>query len=381
LEKDFLLACRKGEDPAKIEAIESQLPEEAVHLKGKVLRSLAIRGGERSLHFAILALRNQLELMRIFVEEEEIAEHSLLKCLEPLHEVFAKIKHVDGNDYCYLLYALHTNYAGHSEIQIELSKMMIQAGVKQGVLTTRNIGYNLLGTGYIEKKEFVAARETLMAYGELLLNEGAPASDFKFVLDPLIKLGKASPGGANFEAFMEMKAKMYESLRIISWKMKSEIPAILEEKSLQSQSESTQDDSDLSTEQALEKTRHLLELVCRIAIADGELDDAEVHDLSETALACCAHLNLPASASQRILDEMLDWLGTWRQALEYDSKKFLQQNEREFKERVKVVDHECTDSEKLQILRLCNILAKSDGSIDQSEEILLNYLKEGLTLA
>jgi len=41
---------------------------------------------------------------------------------------------------------------------------------------------------------------------------------------------------------------------------------------------------------------------------------------------------------------------------------------------------QCSDGEKRQIVRLCQIVAASDGVVEESEQNLLDALKKGLIL-
>ena len=379
LEKDFLLACRKEVvDVATIEIIESKIPDHAFSLKGKVLRKLAtISPINRGQLFALRALKHQLKVARVLVEDEELKEDTILEYLEPLREYYGDGKRLDGSDYCFLLSAISKNFPDNEPLQLVVAKYMINAGMKQGVRFTRNLGYNILGLSYIRMNKLEEARSTLIHYGEILLNEGAAAKDFKFVLEPLLKLGKAYPDGDNFSAFMEMKSKMYESLRIISSKLKSEILEGFQSEDFPVELSRVEDQA-LDAER-LERTHDLLELVCRIAIADGELDDNEIYDLSETALACCLHLNLPAS--QSVLDNMMNQLNGWREELVKDKEMFLEKNRTDFENRVQNVDRVCNDAEKRQVIRLCKILAKSDGTVDSNEQELIDRLEEGLVIS
>ena len=123
---------------------------------------------------------------------------------------------------------------------------------------------------------------------------------------------------------------------------------------------------------------NLLKLVSRIAIADGDLDEAEIHDLSETALACGAHLNLTVSAE--VMEEMMGWLNVWKSNLEEDKEAFMAENTVEFERTIEEVNVQCSDGEKRQIVRLCQIVAASDGVVEESEQNLLDALKKGLIL-
>jgi len=176
-----------------------------------------------------------------------------------------------------------------------------------------------------------------------------------------------------------LKVKMYESLRIISWNLKSEVSKVLSDVL-------SLDDLKITSDVEVEKNgaseiqmmMNLLKLVCRIAIADGDLDHAEIHDLSETALACGAHLNL--NVSSEILDEMMSWLGDWQSKIEEDREAFMTENTVEFERTVEEVNLQCSDNEKRQIVRLCQIVAASDGVVLQSEKSLLDTLKKGLII-
>jgi len=74
-------------------------------------------------------------------------------------------------------------------------------------------------------------------------------------------------------------------------------------------------------------------------------------------------------------------LNGWREELEKDKEIFLEKNRLDFENRVQHVDRICNDAEKRQIIRLCKILAKSDGAVDPSEQELLDCLDKGLVFS
>ena len=257
--------------------------------------------------------------------------------------------------------------------------MMIEAGKSQGVRFTRNLGYHHLGMNLIKLEQWEKAEEILTEYGDVLLNEGAAATDFKFVLEPLLVLGSSAPGDNDFKAFLSLKVKMYESLRIISWNLKSEVSKVLSDGLSLDDLKITSDVEAMKNGASeIQMMMNLLKLVCRIAIADGDLDQAEIHDLSETALACGAHLNL--TVSSEVLEEMMGWLVDWKSKLDEDREAFMTENTVEFERTVEEVNLQCSDNEKRQIARLCQIVAASDGVVLQSEQSLLDALKKGLII-
>ena len=281
-----------------------------------------------------------------------------------------------------MLNVIRKNFPDDPEVQLAVPRMMIEAGKCQGVRFTRNSGYHWLAMNHIELKQFDKAEKILNEYGDLLLNEGAAASEFQYVLKPLLSLGASDPSGDGFKAFFALKLKMYESLRIISWNLKSEISKVLSDDfSMEHLS-----GSDLKISSEVERNAstgtlmmmNLLKLVSRIAIADGDLDEAEIHDLSETALACGAHLNLTVSAE--VMEEMMGWLNVWKSNLEEDKEAFMAENTVEFERTIEEVNVQCSDGEKRQIVRLCQIVAASDGVVEESEQNLLDALKKGLIL-
>jgi len=385
LEKDFILACRsRVGSTVAIEEIEAKIPVNEVELKGKVLRKLAsMPDYERSQEFSFAAIRHQMLLMRVVTSEEvELDGSTLLIHLQLLHDRFGSVRDREGTNYCFLLNVIRKNFPDDPEVQLAVPRMMIEAGKCQGVRFTRNSGYHWLAMNHIELKQFDKAEKILNEYGDLLLNEGAAASEFQYVLKPLLSLGASDPSGDGFKAFFALKLKMYESLRIISWNLKSEISKVLSDDfSMEHLS-----GSDLKISSEVERNAstgtlmmmNLLKLVSRIAIADGDLDEAEIHDLSETALACGAHLNLTVSAE--VMEEMMGWLNVWKSNLEEDKEAFMAENTVEFERTIEEVNVQCSDGEKRQIVRLCQIVAASDGVVEESEQNLLDALKKGLIL-
>ena len=381
LEKDFILACRSSEGAVTaIEEIEAKIPDDEVALKGKVLRKLSsLDNYARGQEFCLAALRHQIRVMLVVTEEDEINDSNLLTHLGLLHDALGSVRDREGMNYCVLLNVIRENFPDNSEVQLVVPRMMIEAGKSQGVRFTRNLGYHHLGKNLIELKQWDEAEEILTEYGDVLLDEGAAAKDFQYVLEPLLVLGASDPSDNNFKAFLSLKVKMYESLRIISWNLKSEVSKVLSDVL-------SLDDLKITSDVEVEKNgaseiqmmMNLLKLVCRIAIADGDLDHAEIHDLSETALACGAHLNL--NVSSEILDEMMSWLGDWQSKIEEDREAFMTENTVEFERTVEEVNLQCSDNEKRQIVRLCQIVAASDGVVLQSEKSLLDTLKKGLII-
>ena len=381
LEKDFILACRRSEGATKaIEEIEAKIPDDEVELKGKVLRKLSsLDKYARGQEFCLAALKHQISVMRVVTEEDEINDANLLTHAGLLHDALGSVRDREGTNYCFLLNVIRKNFPDNSEVQLAVPRMMIEAGKSQGVPFTRNLGYHHLGMNLIKLEQWEKAEEILTEYGDVLLNEGAAATDFKFVLEPLLVLGSSAPGDNDFKAFLSLKVKMYESLRIISWNLKSEVSKVLSDGLSLDDLKITSDVEAMKNGASeIQMMMNLLKLVCRIAIADGDLDQAEIHDLSETALACGAHLNL--TVSSEVLEEMMGWLVDWKSKLDEDREAFMTENTVEFERTVEEVNLQCSDNEKRQIARLCQIVAASDGVVLQSEQSLLDALKKGLII-
>ena len=66
----------------------------------------------------------------------------------------------------------------------------------------------------------------------------------------------------------------------------------------------------------------------------------------------------------------------WKKESENDPEGFLDSNKRGFKQVAQQIDDECSNTEKRQILRLCNLVAKADGKIDCAERELLDIANE-----
>ena len=114
-----------------------------------------------------------------------------------------------------------------------------------------------------------------------------------------------------------------------------------------------------------------------MALADGVLDDHEIHDLGETALACCIHLGVQSKSN--VLHEMNAWLEEWRMRLDENREAFMEENVEEFARTSREINRICTPGEKRQILRLCYIIAKADGVIDENEQQLLDVANENIS--
>ncbi len=194
LEKDFILACRRSEGATKaIEEIEAKIPDDEVELKGKVLRKLSsLDNYARGQEFCLAALKHQLSVMRVVTEEVEINDANLLTHACLLHDALGSVRDREGTNYCFLLNVIRKNFPDNSEVQLAVPRMMIEAGKSQGVRFTRNLGYHHLGMNLIKLEQWEKAEEILTEYGDVLLNEGAAATDFQYVLEPLLVLGVVS---------------------------------------------------------------------------------------------------------------------------------------------------------------------------------------------
>ena len=388
-ERDFILACRGAGDTAELERIVVAIPEGGEHeLKGKILRNLASREGyDKSRDFALQSLQHQVDMMHLRDPGELVNEGNMMNWVEELHETFGSRKHDEGNHYCHMLGALLTNFGQQSDMKLTLSEFMILSGMKQGMKSTRNRGYSAKAEALIAQGKFEAAQKVLEEYGAALLNEGMPSSEFKFLLRGLLVLGKSN--GEDYSAYFNLKTKMYESLRILSTSLKSEVgelfgQAMGKDEALPLPNELNEElrqaeISDVSSpEHQTNMVTDLLNLLARIAISDGSLDESEVHDLGETALACCIHLGV--TSPQMVIDELNAWLMDWRGQVEKDQDAFLRDNVRDFVETAKKIDAECSVGEKRQVLRLCNIVAMADGVLEENEKQLLELAEEHIVL-
>ena len=115
-----------------------------------------------------------------------------------------------------------------------------------------------------------------------------------------------------------------------------------------------------------EMVNSMLNVLARMAIADGVLDDHEIHDLGETAIACCIHLGVKSSS--KVLEVLNGWLDDWKEKMEENREEFMLENTEEFGRITREINRNCTPSEKRQILRLCQIIAASDGDVEEHEQ-------------
>ena len=115
-------------------------------------------------------------------------------------------------------------------------------------------------------------------------------------------------------------------------------------------------------------------MLARLAISDGELTDDEVHDLGEMAIAICLHMHL--DSSEEVIATMNENLLRLKKESENNRESFQDSNKRGFKQVAQQIDDECLNTEKRQILRLCNLVAKADGKIHQTERELLEIAND-----
>lgn len=403
LEFDFLESLGREQKDAKqhdeSSAIEKlvntlngfeQLDDRLIVLKGKALRNLANRPkSTRSEAFLLRAIEHQLDVMHMRDMGEVVTLESIFDSLENLHEVLGTRRHKEGANYCFLLGAAANQIAQTPEGKTKLSQWMIEAGERHHMKFTRNRGLSLKAQRLIELKRFDEALKTLLLYGRLLLKEGADATDFKFPLKGLLELGQSN--GEDYSGYFKMMSEMYESLRIVSKRLKMDLGKMLDKspeylddlealsssKLLGSFSEEDPQSQRGTTE--MHVVNHLLDLLARIAISDGELTDDEIHDLGEMALAICLHMHL--DSSEEVVATMNGNLLQWKKESENDREGFLESNKRGFKQVAQQIDNECSNTEKRQILRLCNLVATSDGEIDLAERELLGIAKASILVA
>lgn len=358
-----------------------QLDDRLSVLNGKALRNLANRQkSTRSEGFLFRAIEHQLDVMHMRDSGEVVSRENVFDCLETLHEVLGSRRHKEGANYCFLLGAAAKQIADTPVGKSTLSQWMIEAGERQQMKFTRNLGLSLKAQGLTELQRFDEALETLLQYGRLLLEEGAHATDFKFPLKGLLELGQAN--GEDYSGYFKMMSEMYESLRILSKNLKMDLgrmlnksPEYLDELEASTSLKPSGSFSDEASQSHLRTTEirvvnHLLDLLARLAISDGELTDDEVHDLGEMAVAICLYMHL--DSSEEVIATMNGNLLRWKKESENDRESFRDANKRAFKQVAQQIDDECSYTEKQQILRLCNLVAKADGKIDREERELLD---------
>lgn len=384
LDRDFSMSCSQG-NLTEIQRIAEVLAEredaKTQNLKGRVLRKLAgWRGYERSDEYLMKAIEHQLEIMQLRNSEESIHSSNMFDEIQVLQDIFSKQRHAEGNNYCFLLGALTQRVQSDAQRQIQLGGWMIESGERQGVQFTRNWGYSTKAEGFILAGLFDDADETYERYGEVLLSEGATANHFQHVLVGLLKLGKARGGGNGYLSYFKLKERMYESLRIISFSLKEEVRELfgetLPEEAIPSKEQEGASPQADSREN--EMVDSMLNVLARMAIADGVLDDHEIHDLGETAIACCIHLGVKSSS--KVLEVLNGWLDDWKEKMEENREEFMLENTEEFGRITREINRNCTPSEKRQILRLCQIIAASDGDVEEHEQHLLDLAKENISV-
>ena len=171
---------------------------------------------------------------------------------------------------------------------------------------------------------------------------------------------------------------MYESLRIISSSLKDEVAELFGDslpEGKMAMDNSDAGDVEFADERENEMVRNMLQVLARMALADGVLDDHEIHDLGETALACCIHLGVQSKSN--VLHEMNAWLEEWRIVSMKPRLSWRKMWKNSHGRRGK--SSHLHTSEKRQILRLCYIIAKADGVIDENEQQLLDVANDNIS--
>ena len=123
---------------------------------------------------------------------------------------------------------------------------------------------------------------------------------------------------------------MYESLRIISFSLKEEVRELFGE-TLPKEAVPSKEQEGASSQvdgRENEMVNSMLNVLARMAIADGVLDDHEIHDLGETAIACCIHLGVKSSS--KVLEVLNGWLDDWKEKMEENREEFMLENTEEF---------------------------------------------------
>ena len=381
LDRDFSIGCGEG-NVKEIERVAETLLKrndaEASNLRGRAFRKLAAwKGYERGQEFLMRAIEHQLSIMHLRDSDEPLDPAEVLSHMQVLQDIFGRQRHPEGNNHCFLLGALTQHVRSDAQRQVQLGDWMIEAGERQGVKFTRNWGYSLKAEGLISLGNFQESEETYENYGDALLSEGAPGSEFQFVLAGLLKLGKVQ---GSFASYFKLKEKMYESLRIISSSLKDEVAELFGDalpEGKMAMDNSDAGDVEFADERENEMVRNMLQVLARMALADGVLDDHEIHDLGETALACCIHLGVQSKSN--VLHEMNAWLEEWRMRLDENREAFMEENVEEFARTSREINRICTPGEKRQILRLCYIIAKADGVIDENEQQLLDVANDNIS--
>lgn len=369
-----------GELIAKLEGLLDEVrrvhADESLPLEGEILRHLALKVSgtdlKRKHAYAVEAL--QFEARRIGVDNtaaldpnpswDEVMElvNAMLTVDRPTSDFNFTLSRLRDVAYEEKEYDLVIELSRKAE---EMSKVLSD---KQGMILAKSFH----GAALFRKKEFEASLAVYRGYSEFLMEEGRPKEDFRWPLEGILR-NVESLGCP--EVFLDEMKGLYSHLKFISQEMKEEAfwSPISDDRLLGDLIPGTINAEPMvrteAGEEQREKARAILEVLSCIAMADGEFEEHEYHDLEESATALAVCLNLPdqliREESKTVANRIKSMGGdlrmkTFEAALD------------------KVASG--ADGRKFQraVVQLCWDMAYSDGVLEPEERVYLDKAKAQL---
>lgn len=351
-------------------------PDHSLPLEGEVLRHLALKTSAEELRqkhaFAVEAL--QFEARRIGVELTAVEDAN-----PTWDEVMGMIDAMlSANrptaDFNFTLSRLRDvayeekEYDRVLELADLAETMSRSLSDKQGMILAKSYR----GAALFRKKEHQKSLKVYREYSEFLMEEGRPKEDFKWPLEGILRNVEALNCP---EVFLEEMKSLYAHLKFISQEMKEEPfwSPISDERLLGDLIPGAVNAEPMirmeAGEEQREKAMAIMEVLSCIAMADGEFEEHEYHDLKESATALAVCLNLP---DRLIRDESKRVANRIKSMSPFDRKEVFQDALR------KVASGE--DGRRFQraVVQLCWDMAYADGILEDSEREYLDIAKEML---
>ena len=351
-------------------------PDQSLPLEGEILRHLALKVSgtdlKRKHAYAVEAL--QFEARRIGVDNAAVLDPnpSWDEVMELVNAMLTEDR--PTSDFNFTLSRLRDVAYEEKEydLVIELSRkaeeMSKVLSDKQGMILAKSFH----GAALFRKKEFEASLAIYRGYSEFLMEEGRPKEDFRWPLEGILR-NVESLGCP--EVFLEEMKGLYSHLKFISQEMKEEAfwSPISDDRLLGDLIPGTINAEPMvrteAGEEQREKAQAILEVLSCIAMADGEFEEHEYHDLEESATALAVCLNLPdqliREESRKVAKRIRSMGGGARM--------------RTFESALDTVASGA-DGRKFQraVVQLCWDMAYSDGVLEPEERAYLDKAKAKL---
>ena len=356
--------------------IRSSHPDHSLPLEGEVLRHLALKTSAKELKqkhaFAVEAL--QFEARRIGVDLPAVEDVN-----PSWDEVMAMIEAMlsanrPTSDFNFTLSRLREVAYEEKEYDrvLELTQLAEDMSKSLSDKMGMTLAKSYRGAALFRKKEHEASLKEYRAYSEFLMEEGRPKEDFRWPLEGILR-NVESLGCP--EVFLEEMKSLYSHLKFISQEMKEEpfwspisddrmlgdlIPgAINAEPMIRAE----------AGEEQRQKAMAIMEVLSCIAMADGEFEEHEYHDLKESATALAVCLNLPdrliRDESKRVAERIKGLGEMERKQVFHEALK-------------KVAAGENGRRFQRAVVQLCWDMAYADGVLEESEREYLDMAKEML---